>query len=142
MADNTGLKECRSCHDLKPTEDFAVRTRTVRRTQCKSCLAEYKRSYHQKNPEQYQKHIEISRNSRLKRVFGITQDEYECLLKSQEGVCAICKLGPNGIRLAVDHNHKTGQVRGLLCITCNTGIGMFKDDPDLLHRGIFYLTER
>ena len=142
MADDAGLKECRTCHAQKPTEDFAIRTRTVRRAQCKACLATRKREYHKKNPEQYRRHRETSRQARLKRVFGITQDEYDQLLKDQRGVCAICKQVPDGIRLGVDHNHKTGQVRGLLCIPCNTGIGMLKDDPDLLHRAVFYLTER
>jgi hypothetical protein len=86
--------------------------------------------------------MEISRNSRLKRMFGITQEEYDELLKSQKKVCAICKLDPGGIRLSVDHNHKTGQVRGLLCRNCNVGLGLFDDNPDLLHRAVFYLTER
>lgn len=142
MAEDAGLKECRSCHEVKPAEEFGVRTRTVRRAQCKVCLAERKREYLKQHPEQYRRHMEISTNARRKRLFGIDSEEYEARLKSQRGVCAICKAVPNGIRLGVDHDHKTGQARGLLCVACNTGLGMFKDDPDLLHRAVFYLTER
>jgi len=142
MADDAGLKECRLCHEIKSTEEFGVRVRTVRRAMCKTCLNERKREYHRKNPEQYQKHREISTNARRKRLFGITSEEYEHWLKAQNGVCAICKSAPDGDRLGVDHDHKTGQARGLLCRCCNTGLGMFRDNPDLLHRAIFYLTER
>jgi len=92
-----------------------------------------------------------SRNTQLKYKFGITLEEYNCMVQSQGGVCAICE-GVNDTRrkgthngkdiaksLAVDHNHKTGKVRGLLCSSCNTSIGGFKDDPVLLKKAIHYL---
>jgi hypothetical protein len=73
----------------------------------------------------------------LKSNFGITYDEYSTMLQNQNGVCAICfqpettKSRTKGkIRLlAVDHNHVTGKVRGLLCSGCNQAIGLLKDDP-------------
>lgn len=76
----------------------------------------------------------------LKRRFDITPDDYDQLLCEQGGVCAICKKTcSTGIRLAVDHNHTTGKVRGLLCTGCNTGLGKFKDSVELLTSAIAYL---
>ena len=75
------------------------------------------------------------------RKYGITIEKYEILLAEQNGCCAICLAvtGSDGKRLAVDHNHETGEVRGLLCDNCNTGLGMFKDNPSLLAKAINYL---
>ena len=90
----------------------------------------------------------------LRRVYRITAVEYARLLQEQEGVCAICGRAErynggrgrrdeaNAMRLAVDHDHKSGKVRGLLCVMCNTAIGAFDDDPLLLAKAIVYLTER
>ena len=64
---------------------------------------------------------------------------YEQILAEQSGVCAICAKPPNGSRLCVDHNHETGQVRGLLCYQCNTGLGSFRDDKGLLKSALAYL---
>lgn len=84
----------------------------------------------------------IARNTRrnnLKRKFAMTVDRYEAMLLSQSGCCAIC-LGTNGgRRLAVDHCHASGEVRGLLCTRCNTGIGLFADKEYLLSAAIAYL---
>jgi hypothetical protein len=143
LDDDAGLKECRSCHETKPIKDFGIRKRTVRRAQCKTCLARRKKEYLDRHPENRERHNAITYNARRKRLFGLTTDEYYALIASQNGVCAICKCAPEApTKLGVDHNHKTGQVRGALCVTCNTGLGMFRDNPDLLHRAIFYLTER
>ena len=82
-----------------------------------------------------------------KRKFGITIEQYEDLHKSQNGVCAICRKpeiscdSKSGLRrsLAVDHCHKTGKIRGLLCWRCNTVIGKLEECPILLRQMIFYL---
>lgn len=72
--------------------------------------------------------------------YGVSQDEYELLLKRQAGVCKICLCRPGDKQaLAVDHCHKTGLVRGLLCLLCNTALGKFQDDPALLRRAAEYL---
>jgi hypothetical protein len=73
--------------------------------------------------------------------YGISFAEYETLLKLQGHVCAICKSperAKNG-RLAVDHCHATGRVRGLLCRKCNTGIAFFHDKPEVLASAVSYL---
>jgi len=83
----------------------------------------------------------------LKKSFGITLEDYENLLKNQNGVCAICgnpeTATTNGgelRKLSVDHDHETGEVRGLLCTNCNNGLGRFKDSPDLFQKALNYLT--
>lgn len=65
---------------------------------------------------------------------------YEYILKKQGGVCAICKcVDKSGRSLAIDHNHNTNAVRGLLCGSCNRGLGLFKDDVKILSEAIKYL---
>lgn len=76
----------------------------------------------------------------LKTLYGITVDEFTKLRVTQNNSCAICKKQQKR-RLSVDHNHKTGQIRGLLCGSCNFGIGIFKEDLNLLNKAITYLKE-
>lgn len=84
-------------------------------------------------------------DSHLRHNYGITLEEFEILEKAQEGVCAICKKTETWVRagkvyrLSVDHCHDTGKIRGLLCKACNTGIGYFLHDPELLRAAIKYL---
>lgn len=78
-------------------------------------------------------------NNVLRRNFGITIEEYNALLEKQNGVCAICQSKHKTMRLSVDHCHKTGKVRGLLCGRCNTGIGMLLDSPELVTAAKKYL---
>lgn len=81
----------------------------------------------------------ISRRKKLAS-YGLTLEDYDAIFRAQGGVCAICseKCRQNAL-LSVDHDHSTGAVRGLLCHTCNTGLGMFSDDPDILRKAIEYL---
>lgn len=75
----------------------------------------------------------------LKR-FGLTPEQYDAMLAEQGGVCAICQRPDADRRLAVDHDHATGRVRGLLCKSCNKALGAFRDSTDLLLRAVEYLT--
>jgi hypothetical protein len=79
----------------------------------------------------------------LEQRYGITRDDYWELYHSQGGHCYICQraTGTGRKRLTVDHDHKTGLVRGLLCSTCNTILGHFRDDPAVAQRVIDYLGE-
>lgn len=87
------------------------------------------------NPEQ--------RNKYLQRKYGITQEQYLQMFQEQEGACWICHREPKpGKRpLCVDHNHKTGEVRGLLCMRCNLGLGTraFRDNISYLLKAAEYL---
>ncbi|MEN6608596.1 MAG: endonuclease VII domain-containing protein [Bryobacteraceae bacterium] len=88
--------------------------------------------------------LEYKNNQLLDR-FGISINEYSKMYMEQNGRCAICGGTDAGTRngnakaFAVDHDHKTGRVRGLLCEACNTGIGKLKDDPEVLRSAIRYL---
>ena len=80
----------------------------------------------------------------LKRNFGITVEDYASILESQDNRCAICgtEQCTTGRRLAVDHDHDTGVIRGLLCQACNTGIGKLNEDVQILERAIHYLKKQ
>ena len=67
-------------------------------------------------------------------------EEYNLMLESQGNTCAICKQ-ESVTSLCVDHCHKSGDVRGILCSNCNAGLGMFKDDPNILKKAINYLNK-
>lgn len=84
---------------------------------------------------------EIVRNRHLKNKYGISLEQYLLLLIKQEGKCKICKRDHSEftIQLAVDHSHETGKVRGLLCFTCNVGLGFFNHDTDLIEAAMNYL---
>lgn len=93
--------------------------------------------------------LEMNRQKRgrhLKAKYNITLDDYDNMYSSQDGLCAICgtdepKKNSKSYSFAVDHCHSTGAVRGLLCDQCNTGLGQFRDDPDLLRNAIQYLNK-
>jgi hypothetical protein len=108
------------------------------------------KAYYQKNKikikEYRDKNKDQKRNSMRIKEFGINNEEYNQLFIEQNGVCAICfkpeRAKQNGILvlLAIDHDHKTGKIRGLLCTRCNVGLGHFNDDPILLRSATKYLT--
>jgi len=78
---------------------------------------------------------------RMKKFYGISLRDYEVMLAAQSGVCAICGKSPeeNKKKLAVDHDHTTGAVRGLLCSMCNLLVGKSKDNQEILQKTIEYL---
>ena len=80
-------------------------------------------------------------NTHLKKAYGITITQYDELLESQGGRCAICKGGTSKRHFAVDHNHRNGRVRGLLCARCNTGLARFMDDISRLRRATRYMKD-
>lgn len=78
----------------------------------------------------------------LKKSTGLTLEQYQILLDKQQGKCAICNQASESkrfTRLHVDHNHDNGEIRGLLCSSCNTAIGLLKEDPQVLRNCIEYL---
>ena len=126
--------------------------------QCKNCMAARSRKWRAANPEKarasvskYQKSnrerlVKNRRRSHFKATYGITIQQYDELLAGQGGVCAICGTdkpnGPGGKYFMVDHNHETGNVRGLLCGRCNFVLGHSKDRVDVLQKAIAYLNDR
>ena len=78
----------------------------------------------------------------LKYKYKINQNDYDQFLKEQNNCCKICEIDNNfGLLLSVDHNHKTGKVRGLLCQNCNLILGNSKDNIKILEKAIQYLKD-
>lgn len=157
ISHSTGLKRrCIPCVRIKANayarspSGRASRQRYAERNQ--EHMREYRRNYRE-NSEVYrakqQRYMKeyaanegvrrVRTNNALLRQFGITLETYELILKEQNGGCAICSKAENGRRLAVDHDHSTGVIRGLLCALCNTAIGKFHDDPALLRKAANYI---
>lgn len=113
--------QCRRCGTERPESEFYVHSDARLRTECKTCTIERQRV----------------------KTLGIDNQQYAQMLVNQGGVCAICRCALNTSRytkLAVDHDHKTHRVRGLLCTACNTGLGLFKDSPERLRAAVEYLS--
>jgi hypothetical protein len=77
----------------------------------------------------------------LQKLYGLSLEDYEEMLDQQDGKCAICGSTPDLRRLCVDHDHATGQVRGLLCRSCNLALGSMQDNIELLENAIAYLVK-
>lgn len=103
---------------------------------CLACQGLRRKQRRQQNPEQYRQ-ADLVR--RLRVQYGLTIKDYESLLAAQDHKCSICRRGLDAFEPHVDHSHATGQVRGLLCFNCNTGLGHFRDDITVLKAAIEYL---
>jgi len=105
----------------------------------KECAKKIRQKY-ENNPKNKYKIKKRARDKIywLKSKYGLTIEQYDIILESQNGVCKICG-GANPKRFAVDHDHKTGKIRGLLCSMCNGGLGLFRDNIDFLKKAIEYL---
>jgi hypothetical protein len=123
--------------------------RTYRETH-RQQIKERRSAYRQANREAISERARVARQARkqnndpslwnadLRRLYGISAAEYDALLAKQGGVCAICRRRPKG-RLCVDHCHLTGMIRGLLCHSCNLGLGSMKEDQASLVAALAYL---
>jgi hypothetical protein len=98
-------------------------------------LNEYRRAYRQRPERQA-----ADRSQYLKRKYGISLGDYEAMFEAQGGVCAICgEARPEDRTLHVDHDHETGEVRGLLCFRCNNALGDLREEYELFQRATNYL---
>lgn len=115
-----GHKLCLKCGEVKPWSDWHrnVTASDGLSTRCKACRAVEGRAGH------------------LKRNYNLTEAERDALIAAQYGLCAICLDAPP---VHVDHCHKTGRVRGVLCFNCNSAIGKLRDKPDAARRAAAYL---
>jgi hypothetical protein len=128
----TPYKTCPRCRQTFPLEGFAI-NRTRSRgigAYCLDCHGKVVLANVEKNHGS-------TRNKHLKERYGLTDDAVAAMAEAQGGKCAICRVkAPEH----VDHDHATGAVRGILCFTCNVGLGNFEDDPDRLELARRYLT--
>jgi hypothetical protein len=124
-------KTCPRCENTFPLERFAINRTNSRGvgTYCLPCHNEVVR-------ENVQKNHGSTRNFHLKRRYDLTSEQVAEMVAEQDGMCAICDRKPAE---HVDHDHATGDVRGILCFTCNVGLGNFGDDAALMREAADYL---
>ncbi len=132
-------KVCSCCKKELSIVEFFARSKTDSRLKsaCKQCSRERAKRYWRSKPLPK----EVQREKNLKRNFNLSIDDYNSKLKEQKFLCAICSLPKQegAKEFAVDHDHLTGKIRGLLCRSCNTGLGLFKDSQNNLKSAINYL---
>lgn len=138
-------KKCSKCHEIKSWIEFYMNpnVKTGLSSLCIKCFDEVRET----NQKKYILHlkqlsnIERDKATYLLRCYNLTVEQYNELFNLQEGKCMICGVHQSSLdkALCVDHDHSTGEVRGLLCGNCNSGIGFFKDNVDLLNKAIIYL---
>lgn len=141
------MKTCSRCGQTKPLAAFLFERRRQRHTaRCSKCNVEKAREYRQKNPDfekrRYQRVKSETRERHLIKKYGVSLADYARMLERQQGLCAICGVREETQHKGVfhiDHCHKTGIVRGLLCRGCNHMLGVVRDDPAILDRAISYL---
>jgi len=151
------MQTCTKCNkDKSPSEFYTRKDRPSNRKVCRQCHGKATKKYKSENAEKcsikhkkYMKYWNANRteaqkrkstNSRLKNQYGISLNDYEDMKNRQHDKCAICGNIPKET-LQVDHCHKTGLVRGLLCRGCNSGIGGLRDNVDILKSAIEYLEQ-
>ncbi|MFE6739811.1 endonuclease VII domain-containing protein [Streptomyces tubercidicus] len=131
---------CTSCRKELPVAAFAIRkdTKVPRvRSNCRECLAARMTAKNHENHDDAQ----VYWWSRQIARYGLTPESWRNLFESQGSRCAICGINVNGKkRFHVDHDHENGRVRGILCTTCNTGIGALGDDPERVFKAFEYLS--
>ncbi len=147
-------KVCSICHEMKPRSDYYLRSKAKGwiSAKCKKCQlayysnwiknkpgkhAQYSRAQRVKNPSKFKAK---AHKARLRYLYDISVDQFDSMFRGQNGACAICgKQNLNGRRLCIDHDHKTGKVRGLLCSPCNGFLGQIDDDKSAALKAIQYL---
>ena len=129
------MKQCKTCNEIKPLSEYWKMSKSADGLQysCKPCCLELRRKY--ATPDYKQEQY-------LKNTYGLSKEDYEMMYLRQGFCCEICGIheteAPRG-KLFVDHCHETDAVRDLLCLNCNTALGHFKDNPELMQRGIEYV---
>ena len=132
-----GTRPCRGCGLILPLSCFGKGAkRAVSRSRCKKCEVVASGIRARANPKKV-------RDYRIKSVYNLTPEQTKAMFDRQRGSCAICFKpldfnNPKG-SWAIDHNHATGKVRGILCYNCNRGLGAFFDNQDILSRAALYV---
>lgn len=130
------MKTCTKCNTERPETDYHwhYKDKGIRRQHCKFCRSEVEKKRQQTDSYKLKR-----QDYQLQKNYGITKEDYDFKLKSQNSCCSLCKAPMKSRALAVDHCHTTGKVRELLCLFCNQGLGMFKDNPQLLRDAADYV---
>ncbi len=143
------IKKCLQCNIFKPFSSYQGTKITKLSVYCAECrqTAEFKEkrrkiasNYYKNNKN---KEYERSRKYNLWKIYNITIEDFNYLLELQNYSCAICSKSETELnkRLNIDHDHKTGKVRGLLCSNCNTALGLLYDNPELISKSLAYINK-
>lgn len=155
-------KICKTCNKDLPIENFRLyrkrknEEKKYYKSSCKKCSYKSKLQWEKDNPDldkkikkkarkKYKSNKNLIRSNKYKERYGITLDQYNKILEDQNYKCKICKTEDTGSKLTsnlcVDHCHKTGKVRGILCNKCNSALGFFKDNKNIIKQALLYLGE-
>lgn len=132
---STPMKPCLECLATLPLENFHINARKKdgHEGKCKICRNKQKALWKKNNPGKTSLYKKLGQ-------YGLTIAEYKKMVEYQQNKCVICQQSCKQFpTLSIDHNHVTGKVRGLLCSRCNSGLGFFGDDINLLERAIAYI---
>jgi hypothetical protein len=126
------VNTCITCKETKELTNFLKSTNTLTGyvNKCKACVASASMIWRNKNKD-YLKYYSAKQN------FNISETEYTLLM--QKTNCDMCKISLEGKRKNIDHCHTSGKIRGVLCITCNTGLGKLGDSIESLEKALTYL---
>lgn len=141
VVNDLGDKWCPSCNQFKSLleYDYSKHSKLKVQTYCRVCLCDKKKDY--RTSSNYKR---VRREWDLLSKYRLTWDMYLQILDSQGGKCPICAVpldSKDARRAVVDHCHSTGKVRGVLCSSCNTSLGKFRDSVEILERAIQYLKD-
>lgn len=143
-------KRCIKCNGLLSLQYFTkdASKKDGRSIYCQSCQRRKQKEYRKNTPEkqkEYKKRHHSSEKSRdysLRYRYGMTSSQFDIMFESQGRICALCNSDKSDSKnFVVDHCHKTGKVRGILCSYCNRALGMLKDDTEILKKAIIYLSK-
>lgn len=137
MARDPLSKRCTMCKIDHPLSDYYSKkgSKDGKDYRCKHCHSVMQKRYRKLNPEKFKRQ---HRAEKLKRLYGMSLEEYDRRVQEQSGKCAVCDKQPES-NLCVDHDHTTQQVRGLLCSPCNRAIGLLGDNTEGLTKALTYL---
>lgn len=140
-------KRCTKCDTVKPVGEFRSRGGSMKhllKSWCKACHFATHKTWCAENQDRVKEYRGRDPWTLVKRCarHGITPEEFVIAYEAQAGRCLICEDPISQMGSAIDHNHKTGKFRGILCKTCNRAIGMLRDSPSILRRAAEYLETR
>ena len=138
------MKTCVACKKEKPLEEFPPnrKNKSGLNVKCRDCYNDYMRNWYARNKQKHIARVKESKShnskrARLMSLYGLTEEEFYSLKNKYDGMCWCCRERK---ATCVDHCHKTGRVRGILCMACNTAIGKLGDDIEGLQKAIRYLS--
>jgi hypothetical protein len=140
------MKPCSKCGLRKSLDQFNKKSdaKDGHRNECRVCQKQDANLRYLRDPKRHKEKTRLNQRAYTAKKFGLLPQDLALMYEEQDYQCAICGVTEeeHGKYFAIDHCHSTGKVRGLLCMSCNTGLGNFRDRSDLLMLAIQYLGEK